>query len=170
MRTHDQPPVVRPPPVLGSSAGAASASDDEAPELFMGECSVFFDALERRVSIFSLFCMVILDTVFLLLRQICFLDNIFTLDVMEEPVIATDGFTYEKRSVCLFALEFQFHHAILQVYFGMVQNQENQPHHRSRSSQASFHRSRCSSSSLILTDVRAVQHKFDPQPLSQEPN
>jgi hypothetical protein len=25
-------------------------------------------------------------------------DNIFTLDVMEEPVIATDGFTYEKRS------------------------------------------------------------------------
>ena len=26
-----------------------------------------------------------------------FADNIFTLDVMEEPVIATDGFTYEKR-------------------------------------------------------------------------
>jgi len=27
----------------------------------------------------------------------CFADNIFTLDIMEEPVIATDGFTYEKR-------------------------------------------------------------------------
>jgi hypothetical protein len=26
-------------------------------------------------------------------------DNIFTLDIMEEPVIATDGFTYEKRPV-----------------------------------------------------------------------
>ena len=24
-------------------------------------------------------------------------DNIFTLDVMDEPVIAADGFTYEKR-------------------------------------------------------------------------
>lgn len=28
-----------------------------------------------------------------------FLDNIFTLEVMEEPVIATDGFTYEKRCI-----------------------------------------------------------------------
>jgi len=28
-----------------------------------------------------------------------FMDNIFTLDVMEEPVIATDGFTYEKRCI-----------------------------------------------------------------------
>jgi hypothetical protein len=28
-----------------------------------------------------------------------FYDNIFTLDMMEEPVIATDGFTYEKRCI-----------------------------------------------------------------------
>ena len=28
-----------------------------------------------------------------------FMDNIFTLDVMEEPVIAIDGFTYEKRCI-----------------------------------------------------------------------
>jgi len=28
-----------------------------------------------------------------------FQDNIFTLEVMEEPVIATDGFTYEKRCI-----------------------------------------------------------------------
>ena len=28
-----------------------------------------------------------------------FCDNVFTLDVMDEPVVATDGFTYEKRSI-----------------------------------------------------------------------
>lgn len=28
-----------------------------------------------------------------------FMDNIFTLDVIEEPVVAVDGFTYEKRSI-----------------------------------------------------------------------
>ena len=28
-----------------------------------------------------------------------FMDNVFTLEVMEEPVVATDGFTYEKRSI-----------------------------------------------------------------------
>ena len=28
-----------------------------------------------------------------------FMDNVFTLDVMEEPVVVTDGFTYEKRCI-----------------------------------------------------------------------
>jgi hypothetical protein len=28
-----------------------------------------------------------------------FMDNIFTLEVMKEPVVATDGFTYEKRAI-----------------------------------------------------------------------
>ena len=35
----------------------------------------------------------------MLALKFCFADNIFTLDVMEEPVIATDGFTYEQRRV-----------------------------------------------------------------------
>lgn len=28
-----------------------------------------------------------------------FMDNVFTLDIMEEPVVATDGFTYENRCI-----------------------------------------------------------------------
>jgi hypothetical protein len=69
--------------------------------------------------------------------QIYFADNIFTLDVMDEPVIATDGFTYEKRSgFLILQAATLIHLAIRQVYFGMVHKKEDEPHHRRRSSQA----------------------------------
>ncbi len=42
-----------------------------------------------------------------------FADNIFTLDVMEEPVIATDGFTYEKRLACFINAAMPIHFARL---------------------------------------------------------
>jgi hypothetical protein len=106
MRTHDQPPAARSPPVFGSHADAASSSNDEAPELFMGAFCVDFAALENIGCICFLHIFCIDVDVGLCVHsnwyQMCFADNIFTLDVMEEPVIATDGFTYEKRSsVCL---------------------------------------------------------------------
>ncbi len=45
---------------------------------------VFYGVIFERGCLFVSCCLVLSD-------------NIFTLDVMEEPVIATDGFTYEKR-------------------------------------------------------------------------
>jgi hypothetical protein len=44
---------------------------------------------------------------------------------MEEPVIATDGFTYEKRSVPPSAIPIEVRQPLFQVHFRMVQNQEN---------------------------------------------
>ena len=95
--------------------------------------------------------------------QIYFADNIFTLDVMDEPVIATDGFTYEKRSEFLIIpAATHIHLAIRQVYFGMVHEKEDEPHYRGRSSQASSRHTHSLTRTHTLIHCRPLNSESHP--------